>query len=734
KIIDKIDKYGATVLEFSYNTSGRLTSISYRGKSITLQYDGQNRLNRIGYNGKYTSISYISSGLQLLHFSGVTFRLLFSNDNFTAIATATENSQTITYSTEIERPINSLNTLKIYNLIGDNVVDESSYEFSDAIIDYPNTVLDYITKHKQVDLTNKTGVTTRVQYQDRKPLYSYEVSSNGEYIKGDVNIYNTVDNLDDSNSYGTIKRDSGYQMYVTNESTKMWEFNACDYYDSRSEGYYLLTGWIKSTDNFVSSPICISRGGGHYDIEFKPDVVPYKQWKFFAYKFYYDANFIKVFPESAGFVDLKDLRINYIPTHVIDANNNERIAISENVLIYHGGTEYDYIPIDNATVTCSAGDINDTDRIYFDDILKFKLNKRKGKHAGEVYYNRAKNILYASSNEINVLYNDNLCDISNFYLGNRRYTERGVFTSIIKDDTNNFLVCEVIDANNMVVSSQVIDNYLDVTQENIDGITTSYTRQHDLVLSKSINDIITTNISYGSNEDGDPTITYIDDRDNATVYTLDPYWGEIVSINLPDGQIITDEYDNDFCAKVKRSFDSNGRSNIFEYFGGNLSRVQNGGISFDFGYTNGDLTSVKKNNALIEEYDVSDTQVNGYYPSKSTPTYLDKASYDKYGRLTNLEGRISNTYKLCSSSGEYINLSNGSSVLAESSDLITNKTTKYAYDNDRVSKAEVFNSSGTKLSEEIFSYDSIGRLKNDTYVYDVSNGKRVSSAITYTKS
>ena len=736
KIVAVYDKYGVLIMSYAYDSSGKLTSIIYRNtKRIDLSYNSVSSLSSISYNGKTVNLAYTTEEVQVAHYNGVTFKLTFSADNFTVTATSIENSTTITNTTKIERPADYWKVLKVTNLIGNDIVDEITYTFSDAIIDYPNTALHYATKYSQVELTDKNGVKTKVQYQNGKLLYSYEVAADGDYVEGDINIFNTIDDLENTSISGVFNKYTGLDMYVTNPTMQVWEHNACDYYDRNVEGYYIVTGWIRSKDNYWSSPLCISKGGGSYEMQFSPDVVPYKQWKYFAYKFYLNANFIYVFPENTGMVELKGLRIIFKPTHIIDNKYGKRVAISENVLVYHSGNNYDYLPIDKAIFTCGNENISDYGKVYFEDILKYKLNKKKNIHANEVYYDKCKNILYTTSfNELKVMYNGTPCSLNSFYLGSRRYTTKGIVTTIFKDDTANLLVSEVKDANGAIVSSQVFNNNLDVINATVDGITTSYIRQNDLITSESVSGLYTKTTSYSVDANGCPAIAVADEFDNTTVYTLDSVWGNVKSVTLPGGKVIADEYDDDACAKIKRTFTAGGRSNVYQYFGGNLSRIQADGLFYDFTYSKGDLSAIKKNNVLIEEHEITDTQTDSYYPNKTSAIYSDLVTFDKYGRLTSIDGVVTNTYKIdpyCFS-GNYdaSENDNSSSKLATSTDHTNGNVTKFGYDENKIVKAAVFNSLGTKLGEESISYDNADRGISDEYVYDGNNIKETRNYVT----
>ena len=732
KIISKYDKYGVLVLSYNYDDSNKLITITYRGeKTIFFVYNTSDCLSSIEYNNKLTTFSYTTNTLSVNHYSGVIFNLKYSSDNFSV--SANDNLSATVYSIKIERPEDYWNRLKVSSFKDNEVIDEISYTFSNPIIDYPNTSIKYMVKYSQVEIVDKKGVKKRIQYQDGMPLYSYEVGDTGEYVEGDIKVFNTIDVLENTKVNGIFDAFSGLPMYVTNQTMQVWEHNACDYYDSSVEGYYIVTGWIRSKGNAISSsPIYITKGG-EIEFQFTPDLSPRGQWKYFAYKFSINANFIKVFPDNTGFVELRDLRIIFKPTHIIDSSNGKRrIAISENVLVYHSGGSYDYIPIDEATFVCGDENISDYGKVYFEDILKYKLNAKKGVYNNEIYYNKCKKILLNSFNELKIMYNDTPCSLTSFYLGNRMYTPNGIVTSIFKDDNANFIVCETIDANGAVVSSQTIDDKLDIVNKVADGISTFYTRQNDLILSKNVNGLYKSLVTYGIDSSGCPTITTTDEFDNATVYTVDPIWANVKSITLPDGVVISDGYDSDACTKLKRIFSPNGRSNIYEYSGRNISRVQSDVLFYDFIYSKDNLSAIKKNDAYIEEHEISDVQTNSYYPSKSGTVYSELAKFDKYGRLTSVDGVIAYTYKIdpfcVSGSYNSSDYDNASSKLAVITDHLTDEVIKFAYNEDKVEKAAIFNSSETKIGEISFSYDESDRVVSSEYV---SEDETVSDTIVY---
>ena len=611
--INKVyDKYDMPIFSYSYNDIGTLRSISYRySKNINFDYDSSNNLSAIRYSDKVINVNSGTNGLNVIHYNGVTYQLSLSSNNYNAMATATEGTSTITYTTKIGNPTNSLCSLKITDLVKtddvEEIVDEMTYVFSENIFNESNTAILYSQKYSYVNVADKNGVIVRTQYQDIKPLYSYEIKSNGELLGDNINVINTWDNVEGGGIRGVFNKNVGHSMAHSKPSMQEWSHDMSQYYSSSISGYYILSGWIRSINNTDSSKLRISRGGGTIDMEFNPNVTPFREWKYFAYKFHMNANMLYVFPENSNFVELKDLRITFIPEHISDDSDEiPDVSLSEDVLIYHGGSTYDYVLIENAQFYCDQNCISDKGTIGFEDVLKYKLNKKKNVNINEIYYNKCKNVYLSSSGELKVMYNGAQCSIDNFYLGKRRYKSKKKTIELIKDNNSNSFVYQVLDSNETVVLSKTYNINLDVRLVNRDGIVVSYERMDDLIRSESVYDLYTRTRSYSADANNNPTITDTDEFNKSTVYTLDPVWGNIMKITLPNGQVITDEYDLDGCAKLKRTFATGGRFNSYDYLGGNLSKVQSGDVSYDFIYSKGELSSIKKNGVVIEEHESTD--------------------------------------------------------------------------------------------------------------------------------
>ena len=170
---------------------------------------------------------------------------------------------------------------------------------------------------------------------------------------------------------------------------------------------------------------------------------------------------------------------------------------------------------------------------------------------------------------------------------------------------------------------------------------------------------------------------------------------------------------------------------------GGGSKITGGGLSYDFIYSKNDLVGVKKNNSLIEEHDVTDTETDSYYPSKTNSVYTQSLTMDKYGRLVTADGLITNTYGINPwyISNEYTytqinedNPDHRGTQLAVTTDHTDNSVTKYAYDENKLGRVAKFSSDGTKAGEEVVTYDSIDRPTEITYTY---GGQTVRDNYTY---
>lgn len=752
KIIKTYDKYDVLILSYDYDSTGKLIKITYRDTYvITLTYSN-NSLSKITYDNKSTILTYLTDKVYITHYSGVEFELINSNPNYSVTSITTEDQKSIIHTTKIERVEDDIAKLEITNLIDSNVIDKMIYNFYNCILSIDNLSIDYKTLFNEVGLENKLGVKTITQYRGRKQLYSYEVNTEEEYEEGGITIYNTLGsivkedgfNIDTTNimydvASGVFDSDTGIELSKDSNSITRWSYDNSTYYERSEDGYFILTGWLKSLRHGETANIQILNGISEIEYRFRPSPTPTNKWRYFAYKFKFTSNFLNVQAECENIIDLKNLRIEFKPTHKVDRTEKQKIAIYEDVLINHTDTSVDCIPLSSLTFKCGDEKIIG---IYREDILRYKLNKLRNKYPEEIYYNKCKNIIKDTAhNGLTMDYNEVTYNINNFYLGSKSYNNLGITTKVLKDGSN-YLISEVRDENNLVVSQQIINKKLDVGTNVVDGIQTTYTRNNDLIIKEEVKGLYVRTSNYSTDSNGCPTITTIDEFNNTTVYTLDKVWGNVKSVTLPSGQTITDNYDDDGCTILGRSYKARGRYNNYSYTLGNLSRIKGNEIYYDFTYSKDELTSISKNNKIIEERENSDTILEIYNPSKEKAPYKVEKIYDKYGRLTNVENVegtqevrykvLTNNYKI---DPRYVeeehvtsNINNASSKLASFNDHKTNNITKYGYRENKLTKLATYNANGNKISEEQITYDEKDRITSNTLTL---NNKTISETREY---
>ncbi len=863
-LIAVYDKYSTLILEYVY-LNNRLRCIHYRGElRISLQYDTNNRIKRITCQDRTINLAPIESGWQIVHFSGVTYNLMSAHEmDYIATAISTEDSAIVSYSTVLSKI--DWKTLCLSNCIGAESIDTMTYKF-------PNDDnLCYKTKYSWVEIIDKRGVASRVQYQDSTPLYSYEVfpdaeqfrtdcnTENTEKFVGDVNIYSTLDKTGYGNTIGKLRWGDSTPLSRESESAKTWRYSVSQNSFDTIHGYYLLTGWVKQANSLESATdanIKILEESTQTIRTIKVEGVSNGQWVFFAYMFKINANIIKISAVCQDAFELKDVRIAVKPMY-FKTYNGYCAAISESILLFKGeatkkdepteeerteeetrepeteepnpdesepneeepieqerteeetrepeidepeadGSQpnedepveeeeteeetsepesddilltedeycdelgYAYIPIENAIFSCNC-DWNSSvyGRVYYQDLLRYKLNQYKGVHLNEFYCNMGKTILVTDSScEIIVTYNDKSYKLNDCWLANTHYTPTtnndGSFSSqgrfVRKLDVSSGLLVEsVLDYEYNVLTSQTFNNDLDIIKMEYEGIVSTCERNKDLVLSECVEGLYSRTTSYSTDSNGDQIITVVDEFNNTTVYTIDSVWGVVKNIRMPDGSMVVDEFDDDRCAKLKRSFHGQDiRSNEFAYLKGNLSEVKTGGLTYQFYYDKGSLSGVTKNAQWVEQHHSENEQLDSYYPSQRDQVYANSVTWDKYGRLVAVNGELTNIYSydpyFDENAGELDDAwDNANARLVMTQDHRTNQISRYEYteqfgngtpvDKGRLTRVLIAQADdfSKEISDEQFCYDDGNRLTSYTHTYDVANHKSVGGAIIYTE-
>ena len=308
-------------------------------------------------------------------------------------------------------------------------------------------------------------------------------------------------------------------------------------------------------------------------------------------------------------------------------------------------------------------------------------------------------------------------------------------------------------------------NYIDLISSTTEGVTTLYeyfkyqdngTKSTGLVKRTVVNNEIETSSAY--NPYNLTLLSTTDEFGTDTNYLTDTIWGVITqcSIETPADEEsgteyelrrVTDSFDDDRSHILSRTFYDAETPAVttFTYSGGNLFRLNKGSLTYEFAYNKGRVSSVIKNDNTIETHAFNDTpDANGLrsysdsYPSATNSFYSVSGKLDKYDRVKEITNKITNSYDINptyqSANYQTEGADNSLGKLSESQDLVTNKKTRYAYDKDRLTRVGVFNSSDVKISEEIYTYDQIGRIKTDTFYFDLPGTNSIKHSTTYVKS
>lgn len=766
KIIAIKDKYGSEYLTYTY-TSGKLTSINYRNsKYINLSYytagSYSGQLERIDFVCGETSVSstfiYSNSGIKIQHYSGVDYHFVFSGNTLTSYSTDRNGAYSNTYSHKLTCTLNASNHQIVASAyIGEKEVDRNTYDCLGV---------NSQNKFMAVNTKDFNGVITRVQYENDKPRYSYEITDTADepsyrdIFFEDTNsnfIYKGNVSINTDTFSGVQGVNSGCKMSnISIDNISCWE-----YIFSGTEslyGNFIISGWIYAEENATYT---VTVKDIYRSVDYEgctlSNLVP-NVWNYFSFKTYMrnPADITVKITETSGFPFCFDVRISFEEGKIYTPTDYNNFTVTKDVLIKEGADSSNakIIYFDNALRFYNGNKLI-TNKITASDILKYKINQNKNRYLDELCYDKCKGIstgngvIYLEYDEdVNGVTQTTRINVNDIAVGKVHINNGKTYLTKMNfytDSNGDDYFATVTYINSEEIGREIFDEYFDIASSTIDSVTTAYTRTNGLITSESVQNLYTRTTTYSEDAGGNPTITAKDEFNNTTIYTLDPVWGVVKSTLMPDGTTITDGYDSDMCTVVARTFtdsDGNSKTHSFDYAAGNLKELTDGTINYNFAYSAGALSEVFKfDTTPIEKHVLSngDKTLSSYYPKESGALYSIVQNTDKYGRLTRIDGQISNTYDLdpTYSSNKYntVNVDNSSGKLATSTDITTGKVTKYAYNKDRVSNIGVFNSEGTKISEETLEYDDAGRFTSDTYTYSCGTNisKSTNSVISYVK-
>ena len=766
KILSRVDKYGYTVLTYLYDASNKLTGLTYRSeKTVTITYDGLNRISEVSYAQKSVTFEYIEEGIRIHFFTGDIVELKRSGFSFRAMAGELSNN-TPTFKKAIE----VVGSQATYSATVSEIVYPGAYQTDSIEYSFPDYT-SFGSYSSQVEITDLRGSKQRVQFIGKQATYSYEVSGDDvSFIEWNEHAYypedmpqtyrytGNIQLLGKDNGTGatqTIGRQlfrDGDSMLPSNSNQKIWE--------SRLNGSYkdfILSGWAKViNDANRSDVITVNVAGSTVNIASSPYTFavycdPHNQWIYFSTYVTFTQAEEKVYIYSSSqrsTVQLKDLRIT-IAEKVISGNEAEGDAhslTSCDGLILHENGQNTFIPmsdVDFKTADSDTALVSTFDTVWFDDVLRNKINYKKGVHTTEFLCGKISNAAFKTANrEVTVIYSGREIPFSSFYPAKRQYVKKHGYikTYVVDDDTNEFLILRTVDEDDNVLSSQTVNAFSDVISSTKDNLTQAIVRDtFGRITSESVSDsdgkvLFSQGIAYGV-ESGNPTITLTDEFQHDTVTTMDATWGNVISTEFPNGTVSTNEYDDSMSFVTRKIFgENNGRSIELGYPNAFSTTLQTGDLDYSFDYQvlnvadsnevmrMTERTTVTNQSASLTVYDANPYMEKSYYPSVTSPSYSVTVNLDKYGRVSSVSGMLENEYDIIpifdATTGERTaHADNANAILAASTDIFTNKKARYEYDvRNRLVKKTVTGNDlySSKASDEEFVYDNMGRLTSHT--------------------
>ena len=760
-ILRSIDKYGDEVLNYVWE-SGKLRAVFYRNSKLVLfLYDNTDTFitniefykenNTLPLDAT-TSLVHTSGNVSVLHYSGVLFKTYTTTDttntlSYVVEAADHETPDTILYSKECVYNVNG-KKIKLVDKV-DNKETFVEYDFSDIYSGDGSITSSY----NIVEITNDKMVSQRLQYRNKKLFYSYEIENNtkdasfsGTKYNGTVDVYNTTSNLSACTSSFKLKQYDGLEM--RRNSSNFWFLDVNS--NSNTNGYYLLTGWMKATDASSSGmfvPGTVSFNISNSEVldvveDFFVTANVANKWLFFAHKFNYNNAQMYVHISNNN-IELADLRLCFQKTvetnsKVIDIPLMENVLIAKNDIVIN--TNPYKIPYENINFFANDVNLNGSNKfVTINDIVRYQTRMKKYGFSNEVYYNNCRGVIFCTENlKFAYIANlDNKFNVIDYCAGTRFYKKGKEYWSYTKIGSQNIQNAQNI--NSTCISLQKLNNFFDVIERTEQGVTTQYTYENGLVVKETVPSIYERNTEYivtASNQSYN-VIKTTDEFGYSTNYYVDKIWGSIEKIEFPDGSWVDKTLDDDKSVISKITFGLNNTdlNNNINYSKGNVSSLYSDALKYDFAYENGKLVKVEKYQndtanpkVIFQEMTHTDNYTTVNYANYYSETY----NYDKYGRLTSVNGVLENIYDNDNYSTNGF-ISNKDSQLVRQIDKITNNTTIIEHDeNDgKINEINRGNSEGHLINSETYVYDSQGRLVEDNYLFDVLNGNEYLSYINY---
>ena len=750
------DKYINTpFLTYSYYSDGRLSSIIYNNnKKIIFTYSDDSEITityKVGSESICTTTINASdndSSVLVDHYSGARYSISLLNNTYEVLS----GDQNLEFATNFSKKwicTKDNNGLTIEKVVGNETVDTNEYCFYN--------LSETTGKYNIIDVVDKYGKITRMQLEDDKIAYSYEYDSS--FIDNETNELLTYTGTVFSHNNNEI---IGYQTEFDGMAMEYGGFNSWKRSiggNQRASGCFILSGWVNvvGVESFNIKITKSSIPESEYVVYHEIPVLKNQTWQYFSFGFEVNnPNELTVSSDlSHSQLYMRDLRLTFQSGTILGYDRIDSLMKEENVFIVENdqGENVEALPVKECVFYIGDSKING--KVTAEDILKYKINQANGEHTNEIYYNNGKNIILNSNNltmKYTKDYSTHTVPITKVAVGKKCYKlgETNITKTNFYASGNTSKLMTKSYKDDICYKTDIYSEFLDLISSKVDNITTTYVRNSKgLIYSQTISaegtsETITASAVYSN--DCTKIISTTDEFGVTTTYETDDTWGLIIKVTVGENNTVINTYDTNALAIIKKTFANgeNARNNSLGYSNGRLSSLACGLLDYGFVYSGRhELQSIIKDGQTIKTQNVTENEegstVNVQYPS----SHLETQTFDKYGRLTSIDGALNNTYDIAptynSSTNEYTIASkdNIRGKLASTEDLtgsrFLRRTTKYAYDKNHLSRVGTFITDNA-IKEEIFTYDDAGRIIADECNYDKLGNKSVSSEIAYVTS
>ena len=591
------DKYGEVVLAYHYSSSGKMDKITYRDNKVI-------QFNYFATLGMVESVQYICNGVTICtttfsysgaanitvcHYSGVDYHITYSQGEFVVYSADHGAEYSNNHSQKITCELTAT-SLVMTKEFGNKVVDTTTYAF----VNRPEE-----GKFDLLDVTDQHGIKTRMQFQNGKLAYSYEMRDDmfrENSTTENFTFFGTVSHHSNGQTAGAQTYGDGIKM-ICETNTHHTDLNRFAYIYGIHDSV-VLSGWLKAVDDASECVIQFYNGDSPVMVEGEtedgetvsvPGVAQVElkgnEWTYFAVQAP-DASYstFRVMTDKTdNLVLARDFRILQ-QGETSDNDNSSHITSFENALIILGTTLEQKF---DSETSFYNGNVK-LDKVFTEkDIIKYLLNQARGEYKNEIYFNNCRGI-QTNVTDFKVIYTDSMGKPAKASVEDvafeKRYVMNGrkfaVRTEVYSTDSECLFATKTY-LNDSLYKEERYNNNFELVYVNNDGAITTYERNNKgLVVSQTVTDenesiLGTTTATY--NDDITKLVSETDAFGTVTTYTTDDVWGVVTQVKVNNEVVVTSTFDDDYSAQMSKTFGQapNTKLHEFGYSNGAINMMKN---------------------------------------------------------------------------------------------------------------------------------------------------------------